>query len=82
MSVAFVVNFLTFLMAFWMVFIDRILYESGEKFENAINRRKIVYFVLFYVSLFVLQFMAALHRFSDMPIIAGYEIESGAVVAF
>lgn len=72
MSVAFVVNFLTFLMAFWMVFIDRILYESGEKFENAINRRKIVYFVLFYVSLFVLQFMAALHRFSDMPIIAGY----------
>jgi hypothetical protein len=81
-SVAFVVNFLTFLMAFWMVFIDRILYESGEKFENAINRRKIVYFVLFYVSLFVLQFMAALHRFSDMPIIAGYEIESGAVVAF
>jgi hypothetical protein len=64
-SVAFIVNFLTFLMAFWMIFTDRILYETGEDYDNVINRKKVAYFIVLYISLFVLEFQVALVRFSD-----------------
>ena len=79
---AVIVNFLTFLIAFWMIFIDRILYESGEDYENVINRKKIAYFVVFYVSLFVLEFQVALVRFGDAPMIIGNDIKTGGIVAF
>lgn len=79
---AFIVNFLTFIMALWMIFIDRILYESGEDYDNAINRKKIAYFVIFYISLFVLEFQLALVRFSDSPMVIGNEVQSGGILAF
>ena len=79
---AVIVNFLTFLIAFWMIFIDRILYESGEDYENVINRKKIAYFVVFYVSLFVLEFQVALVRFGDAPMIIGNDIKTGGIIAF
>lgn len=46
------------------------------------NKRKIVYFVIFYVSLFVLQFQIALLRFSDSPLIFSDDFKSGGIVAF
>lgn len=65
-----------------MIFIDRILYESGEDYDNAINRKKIAYFVIFYISLFVLEFQLALVRFSDSPMVIGNEVQSGGILAF
>lgn len=41
-----------------------------------------MYFVIFYVSLFVLQFQIALLRFSDSPLIFSDDFKSGGIVAF
>lgn len=41
-----------------------------------------MYFVVFYVSLFVLQFQIALLRFSDSPLIFSDDFKSGGIVAF
>ena len=65
-----------------MIFIDRILYETGEEYENVINKKKIAYFVIFYICLFTLEFQVALVRFSDKPMIIGDDIKSGGIVAF
>ena len=47
-----------------------------------INKKKIAYFVVFYICLFVLEFQVALLRFSDKPMLFDKDIKSGGIVAF
>jgi hypothetical protein len=47
-----------------------------------ISKKKITYFVAFYISMFTLQFQVALLRFNDQPMLFDDDIKSGGIIAF
>ena len=54
LSVFFVVNFVMFLLFFWIIFLDRIYFEDGEKATNLLNWKRILFIAISYVLTFIL----------------------------
>ncbi len=59
-SVFFVINFIIFLVFFWIIFLDRIFYEDGQKKTNVFNWKRIIFAFVFYLLSLILYIQYAL----------------------
>ena len=75
-SVFFVVNFIIFLLFFWIIFLDRIHLEDGEKQTKVFEWKRIIYIFVTYTLSLVLYVEYALDHLEDMPIVPAQDLMS------
>lgn len=75
-SVFFVVNFMIFLLFFWIIFLDRIHLEDGEKQTKVFEWKRIMYAFVTYILSLVLYVEYALDHLEDLPIVPAQDLLS------
>lgn len=79
-SVFFVINFVIFLMFFWIIFLDRMYYEDGQKQTNLLNKKRIIYIVVTYILVLVLYTLIAMDHIEGLPIVRTEELTSNKYI--
>ena len=75
-SVFFVVNFIIFLLFFWIIFFDRIHLEDGEKQTKVFEWKRIIYIFVTYTLSLVLYVEYSLDHLEDIPIVLAQDLIS------
>ena len=73
-SVFFVINFIIFLLFFWIYFLDRIFYEDGQKQSKLMNWKRVLYIVVLYILTLVLYTEYAFDNLEDLPIVPAQDL--------
>lgn len=73
-SVFFVINFVILLLFLWIVFLDRIFFEDGEKQTKIIDWRKYIYIFTTYLLTLILYVEYAIDTIDDLPIVPAQDL--------
>lgn len=80
-SVFFVINFVIFLLFLWIVFLDRIFYEDGQKQTQLLNWKRIGYILVTYFLALILYTEIAFDHIEGLPIVATEDMFTNKFVA-
>ena len=80
-SVFFVINFIIYLLMLWIIFLDRIYYEDGEKTTKLFTPKRIAYIVITYILVLVLYTEIALDHIAGLPVVPTQDIHTRKFVA-
>ena len=73
-SVFFVVNFMIFVLFFWIIFLDRIHLEDGEKQTKVFEWKRIMFAFVTYILSLVLYVEYALDHLDNLPIVPTHDL--------
>ena len=73
-SVFFVINFVILLLFLWIVFLDRIFFEDGEKQTKIIDWQKYIYIFTTYLLTLILYVEYAIDTIDDLPIVPAQDL--------
>lgn len=68
-SVFFVINFVVFLIFMWIIFLERIYYEDGQKQTELLTWKRFLYIGVTYVLILVLYTLIAMDHIEGLPIV-------------
>jgi len=73
-SVFFVINFIVFLLFTWIIFLDRINFEDGQKETNLIEWKRLGYIVVTYVLILTLYTLISFDYIEGLPIVPAQDL--------
>ena len=73
-SVFFVINFIVFLLFTWIIFLDRINFEDGQKETNLIEWKRVGYIVVTYSLILALYTLISFDYISGLPIVPAQDL--------